>query len=156
MIWLHKNNFKGSEDDLVKSFLRIFKDESFLFGDKYIKGECYEQIRVPEIGRRSDLIIKCGDRRLINIEFKLRDHNYVLKQAKDHLHWADYSYICMPMNHLSFLYQGFFLELIESGIGLMVGNDDTFIQVLRAKHNTYKKGKDKQFRLNVLNRLVKK
>ena len=156
MFLLQKSIFYGSEDDLVKSFIKKCKDETLIFGNNRIKGEYYEQIRVPEIGRVSDLIIKCGDRRLINIEFKLSDHNYVLKQAKDHLYWADYSYICMPIDHLAYLPQGYFLELIKKGIGFIAGNDDTFIQVLRARHNTYKKGKDKQFRLNVLNRLVDK
>lgn len=156
MFKLYENRFFGSEDDLVKAFISKYKNRDISFGDKFIRGEYFEQIRIPEVRRVSDLVVKCEKSRLINIEFKLSDYACVMRQAKDHLRWADYSYICAPINSLEIFPQSFVLELIERGIGLIVGNEKTFVEVFRAKHNTYKKGKVKEFRLNVLNRINKK
>lgn len=156
MFRLEQNRFYGSEDDLVKAFVKLFKDEGLEFGDKLIIGEYYEQVSIPEIGRRSDLIIKCGNSRLINIEFKLVDYSCVFSQATDHMRWADYSYVCLPMNSMRMIPQYFISNLVEKGIGLIVGNGSTFYEVFRARHITYKMGKIKDFRLNVLNRINKK
>lgn len=144
--------FWGSEDEFVKLFISKYKNEQLLFGSELVKGEYFEQIRIPEVGRVSDLIIQCN-RRLINIEFKLGDWNCVLHQAKDHLKWADYSYVCVPTNYLTGFPQSFCLELLSNGIGLIVGDRNTFTEIFRAKHNTYKTKKIKEFRLKVLSRI---
>ena len=151
MFYLSQNIFRGSEDELVKSFIKTFTNQPLIFGENYIEPDFYEQIRVPEIGRVSDLIVHCGDSRLINIEFKLTHYTHVLQQAKDHLKWADYSYICMPF--APFMPPYFFKDLIDSGIGFIIADSSTFIQVFKARHNTYKNGKMKQFRTNVLDRI---
>jgi len=156
MFRLKENRFIGSEDDLVKSFIEKFKDEGLIFGQHTFKGEYFEQIRIKEIGRVSDLIIKVGDSRLINIEFKLGDWNCLLNQAKDHLKWADYSYACVPINWLRVFPRQFCKSILENKIGLLVGSEDTFIEVFRAKHNTYSSGKSKELRNKVLNDLKKK
>ena len=147
-----ENPFWGYEDQLVKKFISKYKNKELLFGSELVKGEYFEQIRVPEIGRVSDLIIKCG-KRLINVEFKLTDWACVLQQAKDHLKWADYSYVCLPSNQMTHFPQSFCLQLIENGIGLIIGDNNTFTEVFRAKHNTYKSKKIKSFRLNVIERI---
>lgn len=150
-----ENPYWGYEDTFVKMFIAKYKDREFLFGHDLVKGEFYEQIRVPEIGRVSDLIIKLG-RRLVNIEFKLSDWSCVLQQGKDHLAWADYSYVCVPTNYLTSFPQKFCLELLNNGIGLIVGDKNTFTEIFRAKHNTYKNGKNKAYRTKVLERINNK
>lgn len=79
MFRLQENRFTGSEDTLVKLFIETYKDTELAFGDGWEKGQFYEQVRVPEIGRVSDLVIVCQSR-LINVEFKLRDWNCLLNQ----------------------------------------------------------------------------
>lgn len=149
-----KNSFNGSEDDLVKAFISFYQKEELIFSnDQYIVGQYYEQIRIKSIGRVSDLIIKCTESRLINIEFKLGDYQCLLRQAKDHLKWADYSYVCVPINYLRIFPQSFCHELLEARIGLIVGSNDNFIEIFKAKHNTYKKGKSKEIRNLVLDKL---
>lgn len=153
MFKLYENRFTGSEDTLVKSFIEKYKDQELDFGNTWVKGKYYEQVRIREINRISDLIVRCGDSRLINIEFKLGDWHCVLQQAIDHLKWCDYSYVCVPVNYLRVFPQRFCNELLDKRIGLIVGTSQTFFEVFRAKHNTYKAGKSKELRLKVLNHL---
>lgn len=149
MFRLLENKSYQYEDDLVKAFIEKFKDQELNFGNDWVKGEFFEQVRVPEIGRISDLVVCCGERRLINIEFKLGDYACLENQCIDHLKWADYSYACVPINWLRIYPQSFCESLLRRGIGLIVGSKDTFIEVFRAKHNTYKAGKSKELRTKV-------
>ena len=52
------------------------------------------EFRVPEVGRISDHVLLINNKRAINIECKLEDIEGVIRQAKDHLGWCDYSVIC--------------------------------------------------------------
>lgn len=153
MFRLPEYNFFESEDDLVKAFIEKFRDVDILFGEIGILAKFYEQIRIPEIGRVSDLILRCGDSRLINIEFKLHDYLCVIEQATDHLKWADYSYICVPINALRTFPLTFVSRITDANIGLIVGDGDVFIELIRAKHNTFKAGKQKKIRRKVLETL---
>jgi len=58
MFWLQENIFIKSEDDMVKLFIEIFSDTkaSYVYDFNRVP-KFYEQIRVKEIGRISDLII---------------------------------------------------------------------------------------------------
>lgn len=152
MFRLHENRFTGVEDTLVKSFIDKYKDYELDFGDNSDTGAFYEQVRVPEIGRISDLVIIC-QHRIVNIEFKLGDWKCLLSQSIDHLKWCDYSYVCVPINCLRMYPQVFCEELLKNGIGLIVGSNDTFIEVFRARHNTFKNGKDKSLRSKVFSRI---
>jgi len=148
--------FEGSEDDMVKMFIKKFIDRELIFGDKWIRGKYYEQVSVLEVGRVSDLIVMCGSRRLINIEFKLKNYSCVFQQAKDHLKWCDYSYICIPFDLLIWIPRSFIKDVLEAGIGLLAATKTTFIEVFRARHNTYKSGKSKTLRTKVFIRLQSK
>ena len=77
----------------------------------------FDEITIPNIGRRSDIIIWITKRILVNIECKLSDYAGVLNQAQDHLRWADYSYICMPAETYIPPYR--IGEMIKHGIGLL-------------------------------------
>lgn len=109
----------------------------------------YREIHVPEIGRRSDLIVKFSDRKIFNIECKLFDADTVIKQAADHLFWCDYSYICFPHNVYLPNYRR--KQMLEHGIGLIYFMPGTgLIEVIMAEHN---KKKDEIIRKNVMNTL---
>lgn len=155
MFRLPQNTFHGSEDDLVKAFIRMQKPHSLAFSSGWAKGHYYEQVRIPEVRRVSDLIVKCG-RRLINVEFKLSDYDCVLSQAKSHTRWADYSYIAIPINLLAHLPFGYTQRVQDAGVGLIGVSGDTIVEVFKAKYQTYKAGKDREIRNAVKDRLVKK
>lgn len=93
---------------------------------------------IPQINRRSDIIAYLTPRKIINIECKLTDANGVLAQAIDHKRWADYSFICMPMEanvtnwHLH--------QMIQANIGLLRLEENSLVEVVQAGYNM---GKDK-------------
>ena len=62
----------------------------------------------------------------------------------------------MPTNALAFSPTYFLPAVIEHGLGLLVGAEDSFIEIRRAKHNTYKAGKVKDIRNKVKQSLVSK
>lgn len=155
MIYLYRNIYTKCEDELVKSFIRIMSSEKsiMLSGCDYTP-IMYEQISIPGISRFSDLILKAGNR-LINIEFKLDDLDCVIKQAKDHTKWADYSYICLPITTLQRLTDYHMREIIINKIGIIAGNEQTFFTVYKAYYHSYKNGKSKYLRKYVEKKLDK-
>ena len=142
----------GSEDDLVKLFIQLFENHLLTCGNTYEYGKYYEQIRIPEIGRVSDLVIDM-DGRLINIEFKLQDHKCLKAQAIDHLQWCDYSYVCVPAGYYSIYPNDFYQNMKDRGIGIILATGTTFIEILRGYRNTYKAGKKRAVRDFVVNKL---
>lgn len=117
----------------------------------HITPKIYREVRIPKIGRISDVIVYLTDRRIINIECKLSDYGFVLKQAKDHLEWADYSYICMASE--TYLPAYILDEMISHGIGLLFWHPDYFVEVLQSGFN---KKKDKLIRESVMKELKKR
>jgi hypothetical protein len=101
------------------------------------------EFRIPEIGRISDIILKLTPRKIINIECKLSDIPGVIKQAKDHLKWADYSYILVPDN--VYISPKYIKDCIDLKIGILFYNvvRSDFSEVIKAGHN---KMKDKDIR----------
>lgn len=152
MFRLRENAWTGTEDQMVKLFIEKYKETDLIFGHDFIRGKYYEQVHVPEINRRSDLVI-VAEKRLINIEFKLGDHKCLMKQAEDHMRWADYNYVCVPINFLRIYPVRFVPKLLEKKIGLLACAKGSFVEIFRAKHNTYKAGKEKPIRENVLKKL---
>ena len=73
------------------------------------------RLEVPLLGRIVDLVYVKKDC-VVTVEFKIHDWRRALKQAKDHLLGADYSYICMPERTVSDELKD---ELKISGIGLV-------------------------------------
>lgn len=143
---------EGSEDDLVKFFIKEFKNEILIFGNYYGHGNYYEQVRIPQIRRISDLVIEF-EGRLINVEFKLMDHKCLKSQAIDHLKWCDYSYVCIPASCYAFYPKTFYEDMKNKGIGIIIGTGLNFIEILRAYKNTYKNGKDRDIRDFVNNKI---
>lgn len=145
---IHKDFFTGSEDDLVKLFIKLNPKIRLISTQK---PQYYQEVTIKQIRRRSDLIIKIP-KRVVNIEFKLHDVDTVIRQAKDHCKWADYSYICMPIS--SILHRrDLFTRLIKTNIGLIVGSNTGFYELIGARYNSFKKGKDRSIRDSVLKKL---
>lgn len=160
MFYHPKCVFDGSEDQLVKLFIDQYVGYHIAFADDWVQGKFYTEVRVPEINRRSDLIIWCklpsGKDRLINIEFKLTDVDCVVSQATDHKKWADYSYIALPLNMAKYTRRYHKDKIVDQGLGLLYGNETLFIQTEKAYFNTYKGGKDKKIRNNVIEELTRR
>jgi hypothetical protein len=141
-----------SEDEMQEKVALYFTQRRFpsnnendKWNNKYITPKVYREVRIPQISRISDVIVFITERRIINIECKLADYSFVLKQAKDHLRWADYSYICFsPERYIP----AFILdEMIHHGIGLLFWHRDYFVEVLQSGYN---KNKEKTTRDGVL------
>lgn len=148
-------NPRFSEDEMQEAVAQYFANKKFRSPDPYnwegIVPKVYREIRIKEIGRISDVVIYLTDRKIINVECKLRDYNYVLNQAKNHLMWADYSYICLSAE----TYLPIFIlnKMISLGIGLLLWHPDYFVKVLQSGYN---KTKDKKIREIVLSELKKR
>lgn len=128
----------SSEYEMQHELINVLSKKIFnaTFANHYMgtKAKIYEEIRIPNIGRISDIILHITDRIIINIECKLGDYTGVFEQAKDHLYWADYSYICIC--HSAYIPNYVFHKIIMQGIGLIYwfGNNQ-FIEVLSAYKN---------------------
>jgi len=154
------NNTKGayslgySETYMQGEVVRMLGEYEFTSSDGQLEimtPKIYREVHVPEIGRISDIIVYFSDRKIFNIECKLFDANEVLKQAKDHLLWADYSYACFPGNIYLPNYRR--KQMIEHGIGLLYYIPESgLIEGIMAEYNL-KKNKDTLIRRNLLSTL---
>jgi len=138
------------QDDIAHTLsIRQWYNQS---GYEYHNGEVFREVKIPDIGRISDIIVFVTDRKIINVECKLLDYTTVLEQAKDHLKWCDYSYICL---HADAYIPGYITyKILKAGIGLIAwrkGEKPT--EVIQAYWN---KNKDKELRTQVLAILKKK
>jgi hypothetical protein len=142
------HNCHFSEDEMQQKVAEYFAARKFLSNDpftKYIIPKVYREVHISGVSRISDVIIYLTDRRIINIECKLVDYNFVFNQAKDHLSWADYSYICLPAD--TYLPAYIIDKMINLGIGLLFWSPDYFVEVIQSGYN---KSKDKQLREKVV------
>ena len=146
-----------SEEDMQKNVSKIISCRDFGRMGNTVIPQIYREVHIPNFYRVSDIVIKISLQRIINIECKLTDHTSVFNQAKDHLMWADYSYICL---HADALIPNYFIsKIIKYGIGLLLWEPEFLIEPVMAYHNTYKNGKNKSLhdgvnkKLNELNRL---
>lgn len=152
----HKGNYSlgyGEEhmqQQVMEMLLKYpFYDLSGGYKKKIDPPKIYREVHVPEVGRRSDLIVKFSERKIFNIECKLFDADTVIKQAVDHLFWADYSYICFPHNVYLPNYRR--KQMLEHGVGLLYFIPETgLIEVIMAEHN---KKKDELIRNNIISTL---
>lgn len=143
------------EDEMQEKVALYFASRKFRSSDAYnyypITPKVYREVKIPQINRISDVIIYLTDRKIINIECKLRDYGLVLNQSKDHLRWADYSYICLPSE--TYLPASILDEMIGLGIGLLFWHPNYFVEVLQSGYN---KNKDKSIREFVMAQLKKR
>jgi hypothetical protein len=74
----------------------------------------------------------------------------VIKQAEDHLKWADYSIIIMPpdSNYIANSYKS---EIIEKGLGLFYWFKDLGLYEFILPR--YNRNKDKELRKKIINRI---
>jgi len=144
-----------SEDEMQENVADYLSMRTFLSSEPYherrIIPKIYREVRIPKIGRISDIILYITDRKIINIECKRENYGVVFEQAKDHLKWADYSYICLPSE--TYLPAYILDKMINLGIGLLFWHPDYFVEVLQSGYN---KDKDKSIREYVIAELKKR
>lgn len=110
------------------------------------------EFHVPEIKRRSDIVVMQTKRKIFNIECKLYNPHSVWKQAQDHLLWADYSYICISAQVP--LPQWFIGRCHSEGVGLIFWHEkkNAFVEGI----NGFKSTKiNKDIRKKAVQRLEK-
>lgn len=145
------------EDEMQKQVAEYFSQRRFVpsswngFHNSMIIPKVYREVKIPHIGRISDIIIYITDRKIVNIECKLSDYGGVISQAIDHLRWADYSYVCFFADTYLPAYE--IDRLLTNGIGLLLWNKNIFVEVIQSGFN---KSKDKVLRSKVLDILKKK
>lgn len=139
---IEKYNVSALEDDMQEGVALFFKEYAFTRLKGYVwrdvRAKVFREVTIPGIGRRSDVIVEVTPRKVFNIECKVNDVTGVLKQAKDHLKWADYSYICLHSRTYIPIYQ--IKDMIDSGIGLLLWEEGALLDVLNATPNTLKNG----------------
>ncbi len=70
---------------------------------------------VPLLGRCADLAYATNEV-LVTVEFKLRDWQRAVRQARDHRLAADLAYVCMPRRTIT---EAMRSRLIETGVGFL-------------------------------------
>ena len=96
------------------------------------------EIHNPDVSRISDHVMLINNRTTINIECKLDDIGGVIKQAKSHLKWCDYSIICMPPDR-TYIPSYYFANIIELGIGFWWWfNEAGLYEMIKPKFNRKK------------------
>ena len=148
-----QRNSPVSESEMQASVADYFSKRIFVHVDFRIKRtkitpKVYREIRIPHIGRISDVIVYITSRKVINIECKLADYGSVIHQAMDHLKWADYSYVCLFAETYLPAYE--LDNMITNGIGLLMWHPNYLVEVLQSGYN---KSKDKELRTAVLKKL---
>ena len=146
------NSHSGCEDDMQREVAEVFHKQEFYVGAQftgsYVTPKVYREITIPEIGRRSDVIVQVTPRKIFNIECKIVDANGVLSQAIDHLLWADYSYICL--HDRAYIPTYIVRNMLKHGIGLLLWREGALTEAFGADYN---KSKDKKLRERVMKRL---
>jgi len=138
----------------VDAFLREYKFQHW-------NGEWYTELpkivlrefRVPEVNRISDHVVLLNKRRVVNFECKLDDIGVVIKQAKDHLRWCDYSIIVIPPDR-RYIANSYKLDCIRSGIGLYYWFKD--IGMFEFMLPDFNRKKDMELRGKIIKRIIEK
>ena len=141
------NGHNGCEDDMQREVAETFRNQEFYTGS-YVKPKIYREVTIPEIGRRSDVIVQVTPRKIFNIECIIVDANGVVSQAIDHLKWADYSYVCI--HDRAYIATYIVREMLKYGIGLLLWKQGVLTEAFGAEYN---KGKDKRIRELVMKSL---
>ena len=79
---------KDSEFDMQEAVAAVLSKQDFIIKahkdywlETWGKAKVYREVRIPNIGRISDVIVHVNDRKIFNIECKLTDVSGVIKQA---------------------------------------------------------------------------
>lgn len=94
----------------------------------YIPPVPFIEISIEQIKRRSDMVLYYSDRKIVNVEFKLKDVDAVIQQAIDHSSWADYSVICIPKG--AYISNFNIQTMIKHKLGLIIATENDFVEVI--------------------------
>lgn len=128
-----RNTHSGSEDEMQKDLPELLFTNRLYDGAKNIN--IYREVPCPQVGRISDIVLSIRHKMFYNIECKIVDIQSVLKQAKDHLRWADYSYVCLKHDTYIATYQ--IKEMIEFGIGLLLWKPGELMECVQSSKSKF-------------------
>ena len=100
-----------------------------MVNDCYNKLKNYSNLKtivleVPYLSRCIDMVLVDDFNNLITIEFKLKNWQQAIKQAKDHSLGADMAYICLPKPNRN-ISKKLIEESNKNGIGILFWNPDS-------------------------------
>lgn len=128
------NIHDGIESEMQDDVARLILEDKLWDGEKTRK--LYMEVPVPQVGRRSDIVLSAEKRtKYYNIECKIVDVKKVIEQAKDHLRWANYSYICLKEN--TYIPQYRIQELLEFNIGLLLWEPGVIMECVPSGESKY-------------------
>lgn len=145
------------QDDLEKyisefRFRRQVSEYGISFNEDNPDVRVFREVHIPEVKRRSDFVVSLGPRKVVNIECKLIYSQELVNQAMDHLKWAPYSYICIPV--WEYVPSFRIREVANSQLGLIYWTPERkFIEAIPADYN---KEYDKVLRKTVIDRINKR
>ncbi len=145
-----------SEYDMQKQVDSFLKEYEFRKWDGWnyqnLPKIVLREFSVPEVCRISDHVLLIAGKRVINLECKLQDIGCVIKQAKDHLNWCDYSIIIIPPDY-NYVANSYKLECIQHGIGLWYWFNE--VGVYEFILPAFNKNSNKIVREQVIKRIVR-
>lgn len=153
------NCLEGLQSELImqEEVDAVLKKQKYYKIDKYypytrteIPFQTLREFQVPEIGRISDHVIYFNKKKIVNIECKLIDVTAVIRQAEDHLRWADYSIICLPADQMMYGPE-YITKCIRLGIGIFFWFRG--IGLFEFVYPKYNRNKNPKIRESVLKRL---
>jgi len=123
----------GTEKKMQDLFVEFLKNQKYYRHKEYETEEVrpmkiLTEYHIPEIKRRSDVVMVMTKRKIVNFELKLTDIKGVFDQALDHKRWADYSYIVMPAG--VHLVRHELANIASAGIGMMLYHKGDFIEII--------------------------
>jgi hypothetical protein len=128
------NLHDGIESEMQEDVARLILEDRLWDGENTRK--LYMEVPCPQVGRRSDIVLSAGKRtKYYNVECKIVDVKKVIEQAKDHLRWADYSYICLKAN--TYIPQYRIKDMLEFNIGLLLWNPGVIMECVPSGKSEY-------------------
>jgi hypothetical protein len=115
------------------------------------KAVILQEVTIPAVGRRSDIVVYFSQRKVFNIECKLANVDSVLAQALDHYRWANYSYVCMPVD--AYITNWHKTQLMKKGIGLLlfIPEHGSVAEMIHARHHY---PEDKELAARCMNKVL--
>lgn len=129
-----RNTHDGNEEIMQEDVANLILANRLYDGATNV--ELYIEVPAPQVGRRSDIVLAVGKhKRYHNIECKIVDVKKVLEQAKDHLMWADYSYVCLK--HDTYIPTYRIKDMVEYGIGLLLWEPGKIMECVQSTRSKF-------------------
>jgi len=129
-----RNTHDGSEALMQDDVVKLLLSNKLYEGARNV--QLYTEVPCPQVGRRSDIVLVIGKRKsYYNIECKIVDVKKVLEQAKDHLRWADYSYVCLKSD--AYIAPHYIQKMLDFNIGLLLWKPGVLVECLQTRKSKF-------------------